>query len=248
MKALTQLVLTGFRLFLREPAAFFFTLVFPVLLLVLFGIIFGNDPNPTWGAGLGYVDFQVPALAAIIIANVALMAIPIATATARESGVLRRYRSTPLPPLTLFVADLTVYLGMSLVGMVILVVAGKLLFGLRFSGSWGLVAACFVFAAVAFISLGYLIASLSPTARVAQTIGMVAFFPMMFLSGAAMPRQIMPEKVLAVSDLLPLTHVVTLLQGVWFGQPLGEHVLQLLWLTGLLVVGGVVSLRFFRWE
>ena len=248
MKTLAQLVLTGFRLFLREPAAFFFTLVFPVLLLVLFGVIFGNEPNPAWGGGFGYIDFEVPALAAIIIANVALMAIPTATATARENGVLRRYRSTPLRPLMLFAADLTVYLGMSVAGMAILVVAARLFFGLRFSGSWGLVTVCFVFAAVAFISVGYLIASLSPTARVAQTVGMVAFFPMMFLSGAAMPRQIMPEKVLAVSDLLPLTHVVTLLQGVWFGQPLGEHVSQLLWLTGLLAIGSVVSLRFFRWE
>ena len=248
MKALAHLALAGFRLFLREPAAFFFTLVFPLLLLVLFGVIFGNEPNPAWGAGFGYIDFEVPALAAIIIANVALMAIPIATATARENGVLRRYRSTPVRPLTLFAADLTVYLGMSLAGMAILVVAAKLLFGLRFSGSWWLVTVCFVFAAVAFISMGYLIASLSPTARVAQTVGMVAFFPMMFLSGAALPRQIMPEKVLAVSDLLPLTHVVTLLQGVWFGQPLGEHVSQLLWLTGLLAIGSVVSLRFFRWE
>lgn len=248
MNALGQLVLTGFRLFIREPAAFFFTLVFPVLLLALFGVIFGNEPNPAWGTTFGYIDFEVPALAAIIIGNVALMAIPIATATARENGVLRRYRSTPVRPVTLFAADLTVYLGMSVAGMAILVVAAKLFFGLRFSGSWALVAVCFVFAAMAFIAVGYLIASLSPTVRVAQTVGMVAFFPMMFLSGAAMPRQIMPEKVVAVSDFLPLTHVVTLLQGVWFGRPLSEHAPQVLWLTALLAIGGLVSLRFFRWE
>ncbi len=248
MRALAHLVLTGFRLFLREPAAFFFTLVFPLLLLALFGVIFGNEPNPQWGTGFGYIDFEVPALAAIIIANVALMGIPIATATARETGVLRRYRSTPVRPLTLFTADLVVYLGMSVAGMGILVIAARVLFGVRFAGSWPVVAACFVFAAVSFIAVGYLIASLSPTARVAQTVGMAAFFPMMFLSGAAMPRQIMPAKVVAVSDWLPLTHVVTLLQGAWFGRPLAEQVPQLLWLAGLLLIGGLVSMRFFRWE
>ena len=248
MKALGQLILTGFRLFVREPAAFFFTLVFPLLLLVLFGLIFGNEPNPAWGGSFGYIDFQVPALAAIIIATVALMGIPVATATARESGVLRRYRSTPMRPVTLFTADLIVYLGMKVGGMLILVLVASFLFDLRFSGSWPLVIACFVFAAVAFSAVGYLIASLSPTARVAQTVGMVAFFPMMFLSGAAMPRQIMPAKVVAVSELLPLTHVVTLLQGVWFGEPLSEHLPQLAWLAALLVIGGFVSLRFFRWE
>ena len=248
MNALIQLVLTGFRLFLREPAAFFFTLVFPLLLLGIFGLIFGNEPRTQWGLSYGYIDYEVPALAAIIIGNIALMGIPIATATAREAGVLRRYRSTPIHPLTLFAADLLVYLGMSLVGMAILVAAAKLVFGLRFSGSWPVVLACFLFGAVAFIAVGYLIASLSPTARVAQTVGMAVFFPMMFLSGAAMPRQIMPEKVVVLSDYLPLTHVVTLLQGVWFGEPVGEHTTQLLWLLGLLVIGGLFSVRWFRWE
>lgn len=248
MKALGQLTLTGLRLFVREPAAFFFTLVFPLLLLGIFGLIFGNEPQAAWGASFGYIDYETPALAAIIIGNIALMGIPIATATARENGVLRRYRSTPVHPLTLFTADLVVYLGMGLVGMALLIAAGKALFGLRFTGSWPVVIFCFLFAAVAFIAVGYLIASLSPTARVAQTVGMALFFPMMFLSGAAMPRQIMPEKVVAFSDYLPLTHVVTLLQGVWFGKPLAEHGVQLAWLTGLLLVGGLLSLRWFRWE
>ena len=248
MKALAQLTSVSLRLFLREPAAFFFTLVFPLLLLGIFGVIFGNEPNPAWGTGFGYIDFEVPALAAIIIGNVALMGIPIATATARETGVLRRYRATPLRPSTLLTADIIVYLGMSLVGMALLVIAAKTFFGLRFSGSWPVVLVCFLFAASAFIALGYLIASLSPTARVAQTVGMSIFFPMMFLSGAAMPRQIMPEKVVAVSDYLPLTHVVSLLQGVWFGRPLTEYGVELAWLAALFAGGALLSVRWFRWE
>ena len=85
-------------------------------------------------------------------------------------------------------------------------------------------------------------------ARVAQTVGMALFFPMMFLSGAAMPRQIMPAKVVAVSDALPLTHVVKLLQGLWSGKPWGESGAELAWLAGMLLVGTVLSVRFFRWE
>jgi len=77
---------------------------------------------------------------------------------------------------------------------------------------------------------------------------MAFFFPMMFLSGAAMPRQIMPENIIAISDLLPLTHVVTFLQKVWIGGHLFNQPVQLLWLAAMLVLGTAASVRWFRWE
>ncbi len=248
MRGLKTLCLIQTKLFLREPAALFFTLVFPCLLLVLFGAIFGNQPMTQWGLSVGYIDMQVPALAAIIIGSVGLIGIPIATAAARETRVLRRYRATPVSPLTLISADVLVNFAMSVIGMAILVVLSKALFGLRFSGSWPVVIAIFTFSACAFFALGYLIASLSPTARVAQTVGMATFFPLMFLSGAAMPHQIMPEKVLKVADALPLTHVVNLLQTSWMGEPLAGRAPEMLWLLAMLTVGTAVSVKFFRWE
>lgn len=248
MRGLRELTRAQARLFLREPAAFFFTLVFPSLLLVLFGLIFGNEPMTSWGVQAGYIDMQVPALAAIILGSVGLMGIPIATATARETRVLRRLRATPVSALTLIAADVLVNFAMSLAGMAVLIVLGKLAFGLRFSGSWPLVVVVFTFAACAFFALGYLVASLAQTARAAQAIGMVLFFPLMFLSGAAMPRQIMPENVRRVADFLPMTHVVELLQTVWQGQALTDRLPQLASLAALLVLATVLSARLFRWE
>lgn len=248
MRGLRALCLIQTRLFLREPAAFFFTLVFPCLLLILFGAIFGNRPMTQWGLDVGYVDMQVPALASIIIGSVGLIGIPIATAAAREMRVLRRYRATPVSPLTIIAADVLVNFAMSSVGMTLLVLLGKALFGLQFSGSWPVMIAVFTFSAFAFFALGYLVASLSPTARVAQTVGMATFFPLMFLSGAAMPHQIMPAKVLRVAEALPLTHVVKLLQTSWMGEPLAGRGPELLWLFAILGVGTAVSVRFFRWE
>ncbi len=248
MKGLAQLTAVNAKLFLREPAAFFFTLVFPALLLVVFGVIFGNEPMTQWGMTIGYIDLEVPALAAIIIGSVALMSIPIATSTAREQGILRRFRATPVATLTLIASEVIVYLAMCIAGMAVLVVLGRLFFDLRFSGSWPVVIAGFALSAIAFFALGYVIASLSPSARVAQAVGMSIFFPAMFLSGAALPRQIMPADVVALSDWLPLTQVVTLLQGIWFGKPLLDHATELAWLAAMLLVGTVVSVRFFRWE
>lgn len=248
MRGLGELTRTQTRLYLREPAAFFFTLVFPTLLLVVFGLIFGNEPMTQWGLTAGYIDLQVPALAGIILGSVGLMGIPIATATARETRVLRRLRATPVSPLTLISADVLVNFAMSLAGMAVLIVSGKLLFGLRFSGSWAVVIAAFCFSACAFFALGYLVASLAPTARAAQAAGMVLFFPLMFLSGAAMPRQIMPENVRRAADFLPMTHVVELLQTTWQGDALSGRVPEIASLAAILIVSTALSAKLFRWE
>lgn len=249
MRGLGKLFVMQFKLYLREPVAFFFTLAYPALLLLLFGFIFGNEPEPSfWGRNFGTVDASVPAYAGIIIGTVALMGIPIDTAASRETGVLRRYRATPLHPRTYVIASVAVYLAIALLGMVILVVTGKLVFGLRIAGSWLNVLTAFTLSAMAFYSVGYLLASLAPTARIAQAVGMVIFFPMMFLSGAGMPLQLLPESLSKVSDFLPLSYVVRLLQGLWFGDAWLALWLPTLVLLALLVVGTATSVRFFRWE
>jgi ABC-2 type transport system permease protein len=248
MKALRKLIFIQLKLFLREPAAFFFTLIFPALLLILFGSIFGNTPDPRQHATLGYIDYEVPGLAAVIIATVALMSIPISVAGDREKQILRRYRATPLRPAIYLMATNCVYFGMALFGMFILIVVAKVFFGLRFQGSWLSVLGGFVLSALAFFSVGYVVASLSPTARVAQVIGQLAFFPMMFLSGAAIPTQIMPANVQRVSNALPLTYVVRLLQGLWSGESWGRHLTEVSILVAMLLIGSLVSSRAFRWE
>ncbi len=177
-----------------------------------------------------------------------MMGIPIDTATSRETGILRRYRATPLHPTVYLVASVVVYLAIALLGMAVLVIVGKVVFGLRVAGSWPSILAAFLLSAGAFFSLGYLIASLVPTARVAQAVGMVVFFPMMFLSGAGLPLQMLPEVLQKVSEFLPLTYVVRLIQGLWFGEAWSALWLPTLVLAGILLAGTALATRFFRWE
>lgn len=249
MRGFRKLFVMQFKLYLREPIAFFFSLAYPALLLLLFGYIYGNDPAPEfWGRNFGTVDASVPAYAGIIIGTVALMGIPIDTATSRENGVLRRYRATPLRPVVYLLASVIVYLMVTLLGMAILVMVGKLVFGLRMAGSWFSVLPALLLSALAFFSAGYLIASLAPTARIAQVVGMVIFFPMMFLSGAGMPLQLLPDTLQQVSKYLPLTYVVKLIQGLWFGDPWQTLWLPVFVLVGMVTLGTVVSAKLFRWE
>ena len=249
MRGLWKLTVMQFKLYLREPVAFFFSLAYPALLLLLFGFIYGNEPAPEfWGRNFGTVDASVPAYTGIIIGTVAMMGIPIDTAASRENGVLRRYRATPMRPAVYLAANVVVYLIVAMLGMGLLILIGIFIFDLRFAGSWLNVFMAFVLCSLAFYSIGYLIASLAPTARIAQTIGMVIFFPMMFLSGAGMPLQLLPESLRQVSNYLPLTYLVRLIQGLWFGDPWRELWLATLVMVGLLLVGSVISARIFRWE
>lgn len=249
MRGLWKLFLMQLKLYLREPVAFFFSLAYPALLLLLFGFIYGNDPAPEfWGRNFGTVDASVPAYVGIIIGTVALMGIPIDTTSNRENGVLRRYRATPMRPLVYLLASVIVYLMITLLGMAILVVVGKLVFDLKMAGSWFSVLAAILLSALAFFSAGYLLASLAPTARIAQTVGMVIFFPMMFLSGAGMPLQLLPETLREVSKYLPLTYVVKLIQGLWFGDSWHTLWVSVLVLVGMVILGTAASVKLFRWE
>lgn len=87
-----------------------------------------------------------------------------------------------------------------------------------------------------------------PTARTAQVVAMVLFYPMLFLSGAAIPREVMPVTIRRYAEALPLTHVVSLLRGLWIGESWNQHLTEVGILAAMLVMGVIVSAKTFRWE
>jgi len=247
MRSLWKMTLVEVKLYLREPVAAFFTLIFPLMMLFIFGSIYGNEPTPFFD-GRGSVDVSVPAYMAMIIGTVGLISIAINVSMYREKGILRRYRATPLRPQTILVATVLVNFVATFLGTILLIIAAKTVYNLRFEGNALAVLVGFILSCLSFFSLGFVIAGLAPTARVAQTVGMVIFYPMLFLSGAGIPQESMPETVRSAARFLPLTHVVNLLQGLWFGEPWGDHLTEVAILVGVLVIGGVVAAKTFRWE
>lgn len=235
------------KLFLREPMAALFTLVFPLMMLFLFGSIYGNEPTEMFG-GHGTIDISVPAYMGMIIGTVGLISITTSVTSYREKGILRRYRTTPLRPYVILMDTVLVNFLMTLLGTALLILAAILTYDLRFEGNALLFLFALALGSLSFFSLGFVIASLAPTTRVAEVVGMVIFFPMLFLSGASIPIEILPETIKTVSTFLPLTHVVDLLQGMWFGEPLADHLTEVFVLTGVLIVGSIISALTFRWE
>lgn len=247
MKSLLKMTWMEFKLFFREPVGTFFTLIFPLMLLILFGSIYGNVPSPMFN-GRGALDISIPAYTALIISTSGLMSINITISTYREKGILRRLQTTPVRPILILVSQVIVVFFMTTLGMVLLILAGKLIYNVQFEGNALSVFGGFVLSCLSFFGLGFILASLMPTARTAQIVGMVFLYPMMFLSGAGLPRELLPDSLKAISKFLPLTYVVNLLRGLWIGESWSEHWLDVGVLAGLLMVGVVVSSLIFKWD
>jgi ABC-2 type transport system permease protein len=247
MKSLLKMTWMETKMFLREPIGAFFTLIFPLMMLFLFGSIYGNEPSHYFN-GYGTIDISVPAYTAMIIATTSLLGLTITMAAYRENGVLRRLRTTPISPLVILAAQVIVLFVMTTIGMILLIVAGKLVYNMRFDGNALSVLGGFVLCSLSFFALGFVLAGLLPNARTAQVVGMVLLYPMLFLSGAGFPRELLPEAIKRISTFLPLTYVVNLLRGLWVGQAWSLLTTDVLVLVGILVLGVLISVKTFRWE
>ena len=100
----------------------------------------------------------------------------------------------------------------------------------------------------AFFAAGYALVGLIPSARAVVVLGNVVFYPLMIFSGAMVPLEVMPGTVRAISGYLPLTHLVALLRGLWFGLAWGEFLTEVAVLAGLGIVSTLIIAWTFRWE
>lgn len=245
MKPFLKLTYIELKLQLREPVALFFTLAFPVMLMALFGVIFGNDAEGSL-AGYGQVDLSVPGYIGMIIGTIGLLGIPVTLSNYRDQGILRRLRATPVQSGSILWAQVATQVVMAAIGVALLFIVGYTFFDLRIPGGSLAIIPAVLLGAFSFFAVGFVLAGVMPTARTAQAVGMAILYPMLFLSGAAMPRLIMPETVQQIAALLPLTHVVILIEDLWLKGT--WNMVSLAAISALLLLGLILSRFTFRWE
>lgn len=244
MRAFLTLTWTETKLFLREPTAAFFTLAFPLLLLFAFGAIFGNDPASAPG-DVGYATYAIPGYIALTIGSLGLLGLPTVLAIYRNQGILRRFRVTPLRPTAVLGSQAIVHLLMLLVSTLLLTAAATFTYDVPFPSRPLLALASLLLAGLSFLAVDFLLGALLPTARAAQAAGNALFFPMLFLSGAAIPQFLFPEWLKTASAALPLTHATWFLQDAWLhGEWNGPSSLVLL-VMGIVSVS--IAASIFRW-
>ena len=249
MSSLSRSFLLGkmeFILYLREPSAFFFTLIFPLMLMMLFGSIWGNQPFPE--QFFGYIDYSASSFIGMVILTTGIMNLTVNIASYREKGILRRFMATPVSPVSFLMAEMGAILVITVMGVVLLILAGVLFFSMHFWGNPLEAVVAFLLGCGALAGLGFIPASLAPSARSGMVIANLLYFPMLFLSGAALPQDMLPGALRAVSQAFPLTHAIRLLRGVWLGDHLLEYPLEIAVLLGTLAAGAFFAARMFRWD
>ena len=234
------------KIFAREPMGFIGTLVVPVLMFIILGRAFGISKP------LAAPDVEIPfnpaILAAVLIAISAVQSLTAIISIYREGGILKRLRATPLSPVTIMGAQVVVKLAFTVISLSLLMLAGRRLFpGVLQLNVFSFTAAVLL-GTFSILSLGFVIASLVPTARFAQPIGAVVLYPMLALSGLFFPVDKLPRTLRAIAYLFPTTHAVALLNGVWDGSGWGAHWVNVAALLLLFAVYTALSTRVFRWE
>jgi ABC-2 type transport system permease protein len=234
------------KIFTREPMGFVGTLVMPLVVFIALGRAFSIGkvaPSPTVD-----LPFNPAILAAVLIAISAVQSLVAIISIYREGGILKRLRSTPLSPVTIMGAQVAVKLVFTVISLTLLMLAGRRMFpGVMRVNVFSFTLAV-VLGTFSILSLGFVLASLVPTARFAQPISAVVLYPMLALSGLFYPVARLPRALAAVAYLLPITHAVALLQGVWDGTGWSAHWINVGALLVLFAAYTALSTRVFRWE
>ena len=246
-KVLLRMTWIETKLLIREPVTLVFSFAFPVLVLVLLGGIFGGQRMSGGDyAGLKMMDWYVPSYIGLVIASIGTVSLPVHLSTYRERGVLRRYRASGVSEWALLGSQFLVGVGTCLIGALAISVLGIFAYGVVVPVSIGGVAVGFVAGVFAFSALGVLIASLAPTARAAQGVGLLIWFIMLFVSGTSAPLEELPPWMVALGKALPLYHVVISLVDPWNGY--GINLLQATIVGGIGLATTLLAAAIFRWD
>jgi ABC-2 type transport system permease protein len=230
------------KIFFRTAVAAFFTLVMPVMFLVMISFFLGDEPGAT--------QYVTPALAVFGMVTATFTNLAINTSMARDEGILKRVAGTPLPMILHLGGRIISAVLIGLISVAVMLLVGWALFDVVIP--WprmGVFALLLMLGAATFSALGLAVAAITPTSRAAPAIANFVVLPLAFISGVFFPLEGAPSWLRTVASLLPLEPMATAAidtfdQTLEAGFPARATISLLVWGA----VGLVVAVRFFSFE
>jgi ABC-2 type transport system permease protein len=248
LRGLWTLTWIEIKVFLREPLGAFGMIVIPVLVFVVVGRSLGYRVSLPSLPANSFLRVGVPVLGAILITLSAVLSLVTIISIYREGGILKRLRATPLRPQTILTAHVLVKLLLTGVTLLLMLLAGKRYYPIGIHAPLVSFTIALLISTWSILSIGFLIASVVPTARFSQPIGALILYPMVGLSGLFVAVESLPPKLQIVARILPLTYAVALLEGIWKGDAWSAHVRDVTALILGFIVCTALSAKVFRWE
>lgn len=234
-------------IFRRNPAATFFTVVLPLIFLVIFTSIFGNE---TMSNGAKVATLYVPGILALAIISATAVNLAISMTARRERGVLKRVRGTPIPPWIFVAAQGVAGFAISVVMTVIIIVVGRLLFGVTLNAQ-GVpsLAITLLIGAASFVMIGLGLTTIIPSEDAAPAVTNAIMLPLYFVSDVFITGDGVPDWVQTVGNLFPVRHLSHALQDSF--DPFAET-MPWPWDHWLVIAAwgaaaAVATVRGFRW-
>jgi ABC-2 type transport system permease protein len=238
------------RQFWREPASVFFTVALPLIFLVLFTAIFGNDTTRVPGGVVKGATYYLPAILALSVVNATFVNLVIWISIARERGQLQRVRATPCPAWVVIAGRMLTAVAIAAVMTVAVCVFGALAYGVELPTHTipGAVLALLV-GVLALSALGFACASVVPSENAAPPIANVIMLPLEFISGIFVPSDQIPDWMNTVAGWFPVKPmfdaVLLAFNPATRGAGIGWGDLAVVAAWG--VAGLLFALRRFRW-
>ena len=245
MRGLWALTWLEVKIFLREPLGVIGTVGFPILFFVVLRRLGASGQRH--GQAPPVLAGDLPVFAALMVAISACISLVAIIAIYREGGILKRLRATPLQPATILMSHVLVKLGFTALSLGLLVLAGARSLA-PVDAPWLSFTAALLFTTLCLLAIGFVIASVVPTARFAQPLATLVVYTMLGFSGLIVPLTMLPPAGQALARVLPLTYAVSFLRGVWRGEGWLAHGTDVAVLAVSFLVLTAVAARVFRWE
>ncbi len=238
--AVGRLVQAELKLMVRDPLVLTFVVAFPIVTMLIIGGAFGTQPDQAFDF-VNPAHWYVASYLTVVIAAMGLVMLPVHLASYRERGVLRRFAAAGFPRWSFPISQLIVGLLTTAVSCALLLVVAAPVYGIPALHAWWRVAAAVALGSVAFVSIGVLLGSVLPSARSAQAVGLLIFFPSFLLGAGGPPPHVMGSVVRQVAGPLPLTLLTNAVREPWLG--LGSATGSLLAIAVLAVAATVLAAR-----
>jgi ABC-2 type transport system permease protein len=235
--------------FWRNPASVFFTVLLPVMFLLIFATIFGNDDIEE--LGVSTTTYYVPAIVTLAVVSATTQSLAISLTVDRQNGILKRTRGTPLPTWVFIAGRVGNAFVVSILSLAVVAAIGRIVYGVEVP--WERLPAVLVtllVGAASFSCLGFALSAAIPSEDAAAPMANFALLPLYFLSGVFIPESEIPAGVLDVADFFPIRHFFEAFFTPWnpltagAGFEWGHLAIVAAWGVAALAV----AVRAFRWE